>query len=114
MNKLVRRIATATAALAVAGGALFAAGGSATAAAPPPDARVTARSGVAVGTGTTGVHHGGYAGDGSDDYGRQSSRWDTLVWNRAMCDRFYPWIWDQLQTFGYVSRLSPQDFTKRN
>ncbi|MFI2207088.1 hypothetical protein ACH47Z_41645 [Streptomyces sp. NPDC020192] len=84
-NKLVRRIATTAAALAFAGGALLVAGGSANAAALPADARVPARAGAVAETGTVGGHHDGHRGH---------------VWDCSRYDRFYPWIWEQLKTFG--------------
>ncbi|MFD8218059.1 hypothetical protein ACFV2U_31175 [Streptomyces sp. NPDC059697] len=107
MNKLVRRIATAAASLAVAGGAFLTAGGSASAATLPADAPVPARAGVVAETGTTGWNHGRYDGDGSDGYRHHWSPWDRHVSGCYTYDRFCPWIWDQ---FEYVSHLGPQHF----
>jgi hypothetical protein len=84
-NKLVRRIASTAASLAFAGGALLTAGGAAHAAALPTGARVPARTGAVVET-VTADHRGGHHGHG---------------WDRDRYERFYPWIWEQLKTFGY-------------
>ncbi|MFF7986279.1 hypothetical protein ACFZDK_45455 [Streptomyces sp. NPDC007901] len=77
----MRRIATAAASLAFAGGALLTAGGSANAAALPGYAHVPARTGAVVETGTAGGHHG-------------------QVRDCSMYDLFYLWIWEQLKAFG--------------
>ncbi|MQY36899.1 hypothetical protein SRB17_49010 [Streptomyces sp. RB17] len=87
-NKLVRRITTTAASLAFAGGALLAAGGAAHAAALPAGAHVPARAGAVVETVTAGGHHGGHYGH---------------VWDCERYERFYPWIWEQMETFGYGS-----------
>ncbi|MGW2934505.1 hypothetical protein ACWDA7_22205 [Streptomyces sp. NPDC001156] len=94
MNKFMRRIATATASLAMAGGALLAVSTSATAAPLPADAPVPARVGVVADTGTTGENDSGSDGDSSVEYSRY--------------DRFYPWVWDRLMTFGYDPYPGPQ------
>ncbi|MEU6321685.1 hypothetical protein [Streptomyces sp. NPDC047009] len=93
MNKFMRRIATAAASLAVAGGALLAVSTSASAAPLPADAPLPARAGVVADAGTTGENDSGN-GDSSVGYSR--------------CDRFYPWIWEQLMTFGYDPYPGPQ------
>ena len=80
-NKIVRRIATAAASLAFAGGALLTAVGSASAAALPTNAHVPARAGAMVQTGTAGGHHG-------------------QAWDRSTYDSFHPWIWEQMKAFG--------------
>lgn len=102
MEKLVRRIATTGASLAIAGGALFAAGGSATAAALPAAAPVPARAGVVAEAGNTGWNHGGYDGDRSGGHHHHWRPFDGYICGRFADDRFYPWIWDQLRVFGYV------------
>ncbi|MGW5253533.1 hypothetical protein ACWERW_10980 [Streptomyces sp. NPDC004012] len=106
MNKLVRRIAAATASLVLVGGALLTAGGSATAATLPADARIPARAGVVAETQTTGGHNDGYAGDGNGN-GQHSNLWDRQNWNPDTYNRFYPWIWDQFKLFGYDNQSSP-------
>ncbi|MGW1625521.1 hypothetical protein [Streptomyces sp. NPDC002172] len=96
-NKLVQRIATTAAAPAFAGVTLLVAGGSANAAALPADARVPARAGAVAETGAVGGHHDGHRGH---------------VWDCSRYGRFYPWIWEQLETFGlarpqWVTPASP-------
>lgn len=110
MEKLVRRAATAAASLAIAAGALLAAGSSATAAALPGSAAVSARTGVVAQTGTADRHLGRYDADSSDGCSHHWSLSDRHDWDRDTYSRFSPWIWDQLETYGYIGHSGPQYF----